>query len=263
MQFNNLTAMSSKDSSRQNSYSFVQEYNSYITRPKFVSLLSASIPVTYLSFPRFKTNLYMNVYGSTYTISVPNGYYDNVTEFLPILQTATNTALGNTSFTWSFSTTLQCLKLSCSSTTTFQIMGTMYNPMTNIAKRLGFIDKVNYVSYIENSVSVLYAEGILKLARTSGFYLVSDLVDTNNCATVPESLNIIDFIPIDHSNISYGDTITVTRSTISTNRVKLTQSEILDASSTFVFQLLDDELNVIDDVDRGGNTVLFLQLDYD
>jgi hypothetical protein len=93
--------------------------------------------------------------------------------------------------------------------------------------------------------------------------LVSDLVDTNNCATSPESLNIIDFIPIDHSNISYGDTITVTRSTISTNRVKLTQSETLDASSTFVFQLLDDELNVIDDVDRGGNTILFLQLDYD
>lgn len=263
MQFNNITVSSSKDSNRMNPYNFSQVFNDFITRPKSVSLLSASIPVTYLSFQKLKTNLYINVYSSLYTIPVPNGYYDNIQEFLPVLQSATNTALGNSSFTWSYSTTQQCLKLACSGTTSFQIYGANYNENTSIAKRLGFIGNNIYNSYIEGGTSVMYAEGMLQLARTSGFYIMSDIVDPKNCAATPNALNIIDYIPIDHSNVAYGDTIVVTKSTLNTNTVKLTQGEEMNACSMINFQLLDDELDALDDVDRGGNTVLFMQMDYD
>ena len=157
MQFNNITVSSSKDSNRVNPYNFSQVFNDFITRPKSVSLLSASIPVTYLSFQKLKTNLYINVYSSLYTIPVRNGYYDNIQEFLPVLQSATNTALGNSSFTWSYSTTQQCLKLACSGTTSFQIYGANYNENTSIAKRLGFIGNNIYNSYIEGGTSVMYA----------------------------------------------------------------------------------------------------------
>jgi hypothetical protein len=262
MQFNYITTNSGDDSKRLNAYSWTEKYNSYITMPKSVSLLSASIPVTYLSFKQSQLSVYINVYSSVYKISITNGYYDNIDEFLPMLNTATATALGNSDFTWSYSTTNQCLKLSCSGTTSFQIMSYLYAP-DSVVQRLGFIDNKNYNSYLESGVSVVYAEGLLRLARTTGFYIVSSLVPFNNCACPNNSIGVIDFIPIQYKGVGYGDVITITRSAINTNQVHLKQSEQYNASSQFIFQILDDEFNLIDDVDRGGDTILFLQMDFD
>lgn len=262
MQFNNITANSSEDSKRLNAYCWTQKYNSYITHPKSVSLLSASIPVTFLSFLKNQLNIYIYVYSSVYTITIVNGYYDNINEFLPMLNTATSSALGNNEFTWSYSTTNQCLKLSSSGTTKFQIKSYLY-ANDSVVKRLGFIDGLDYDSYLENSISVVYAEGVLQLARTSGFYIASSLVPYNNCACPDNAIGIIDFIPIQFSNLSYGDTVTITRSSLSTNQIKLKNSELYNASSEFMFQILDDKFQLIDDVNRGGDTVLFLQMDYD
>ena len=85
MQFNNITANSNQDQNRLNAYSWVQRYNDFITRPKSVSLVGASIPITYLSFPKNKLSIYMNVYNSVYKINLVNGYYDDIQEFLPML----------------------------------------------------------------------------------------------------------------------------------------------------------------------------------
>jgi hypothetical protein len=262
MQFNYITTNSGNDSKRLNAYSWTEKYTSYVTFPKSVSLLSASIPVTFLSFKQNQLSLYMNVYNNVYTIKLTNGYYDDINEFLPMLNTATATALGNNDFTWSYSTANQCLKLSCSGTTSFQIKSYLY-ASDSLAQRLGFIDNVDYNSYLEGGVSVVYAEGVLRLARTTGFYIVSSLVPYNNCACPDNSIGVIDYIPIQYKDVAYGDVITVTRSALTTNQIQLKRSEQYNASSEFIFQVMDDEFNLIDDKDRGGDTVLFLQCDYD
>jgi hypothetical protein len=220
MQFNYLTTNSNNDEKRLNAYSWTQRYNNYITLPKSVSLLSASIPITFLSFKKSQLNIYINVYNSVYTIPLVNGYYDDVSEFLPMLNSATSTALGNSDFTWSYSIANQCLKLSCSGTTTFQVKSYLYS-IDSVVQRLGFIDNVDYNSYIENGVSVVYAEGVLKLARTTGFYIVSSMVPLNNCVCPNNSIGVIDFIPIQYKGVGYGDVVTVTRSALNTNQVKL------------------------------------------
>lgn len=262
MQFNYITTNSGDDSKRLNAYCWTEKYNSYVTLPKSVTLLSASIPITFLSFKASQLSIYINVYSSVYKIPLVNGYYDDITEFLPMLNTATQTALGNSDFTWSYSTANQCLKLSCSGTTTFQVKSFLYSP-DSVVERLGFIDNVDYNSYLEGGVSVIYAEGVLRLARTTGFYIVSSLVPFNNCACPNNSIGVIDFIPIQYKGVGYGDVVTITRSAINTNQVKLKQSEQYNASSQFIFQILDDEFNLIDDKDRGGETILFLQMDFD
>ncbi len=261
MQFNSITANSNQDPNRVNAYSWIQRYPDAVTRPKSVSLLSATIPVTYLSFQKNKLAIYIYVYSSMYTIQLTNGYYDDIAEFLPMLNTATETALGNSSFTWSYSTANQCLKLTCSTTTVFQIKSYLY-ANDSIVERLGFIDNLDYNSYEEDSNSVIYAEGVLQLARTTGFYIASSLVGTNNCAAPTGAMGILDFVPITTAK-AYGDTITIANSSLSTNSVQLNQSDRFNSTSQIVFQILDDHFQLIDDVDRGGYCVLFIQLDYD
>lgn len=263
MQFNNITANSNFDDSRLNAYSWTQRYNDYITLPKTVSLLRATIPITYLSFQKQRLSLYMYVYSGVYEIKLINGYYDNITEFLPMLNTATETAIGNTDFTWTYSTANQCLKLSCGGTTTFVIKSYLYNTNSNLCQRLGFIDNVDYNSYLENNVSVMYAEGVLQLARTTGFYVTSSLLNYNNCCTPNGAMGILDYIPIQIKDIAYGDTITITNSSLNTNSIRLSKSDQYNASSTFIFQILDDKMQLIDDADRGSECVLFIQMDYD
>ena len=263
MQYNYLVADSGQDSNRANAYVWSQNYSDYISVPRTVGLLSATIPITYLSFRKNQLTLYMSVYGSVYPIVLQNGYYDSITEFLPMLQTATNTGLGNTDFTWSYSDVHQCLKLSSSGTTVFSIMGYTYQPFNNVCKRLGFINSLNYSSYEENSISVVYASGVLQLARTSGFYIVSSLVKNSNTANPYGSLNILDFVPIDHANLAYGDTVTVQNPSFNSSKPQKVKNMIEDACSQFQFQILDDEFKLIDDVERGGKTILMLQCDYD
>jgi hypothetical protein len=263
MQFNNITANSTYDSNRLNAYSWQQRYNDYITLPKSISLLRASIPVTYLSFQKQKLSLYIYVYSNIYEIKLTNGYYDDVLEFLPMLNSATTSAVGNNEFTWTFSTANQCLKLSSSSTVSFTIKSYNYNSFNNLSERLGFIDDVDYNSYLENNISVIYAEGVLQLARTTGFYITSSLVPSNNCVTPSGAMGILDYIPIQTKNISYGDVITLTNSAQTANVVHLSRNEQFNANASFVFQILDDKQQLIDDNDRGGEVVLYIQLDYD
>jgi hypothetical protein len=264
MQFNNLVASSKFDPQRVNAYTWVQNYSQYITVPRTISLISGSIPVNYLSFRPNQTNLYISYSNTVYTIPITNGYYDDINEFLPVLQSCTDSALSSVDIelTWSYSQSTQGLKITCGNSI-ITVMGANYLPSTNIGPRLGFIDKLNYNSYIENSASVVYAEGVCQLARTSGFYVMTNLIDMDNCACPSQSLNVVAYIPISHSDISYGDVISITASSMSLNNVKLKPSEMNNASSSFLFQILDDEFQPITDIDRGGNVVLFFQLDFD
>ena len=263
MQYNNIIADSSKDNSRINAYTWSQNYSEYVTIPRTVSLLSATIPINFLSFKKNQLTVYMYVYGTIYPIVIQNGYYDDINEFLPILQTATNTALANTDFSWSYSNVHQCLKLSSSGTINFKILNYNYNPATNIIKRLGFISPLDYQCFLENNISVVYAEGVLQLARTSGFYIVSNLIRNANTANPYNSMNILDYVPINTSNLSYGDVISVINSASNQNKANLTNNQMIDANSQFQFQILDDNFESIDDVDRGGKVILMMQCDYD
>ena len=145
MQYNNIIASSKFDPNRQNAYSWVQNYTGqYISVPRTMSLLSGSIPVNYLSFRKNQLNLYINYNSQVRTIPITNGYYDDIAEFLPVLQQCTSAVLPNT-FVWSYSQNTQSLKLS-GANSIFQVMGSSYSPSDNIGSRLGFIDALNYNS---------------------------------------------------------------------------------------------------------------------
>lgn len=261
MQFNNLTCNSVFDSNRPNAYYWTQSFPSQITVPRTMSLISCSIPIVYNSFRPNQTVVYM-VYGNQLrSINIPNGYYDDVNEFIPVLQTATNTALGVSNVVWSYSTEYQCLKITTNSN--FSIKGKQYNPQFNVGSRLGFISPLDYNSFIEGSASVIYAEGILKLARTSGFYITSSVVELDNCVSYINSPGIIAYVPIQYNDLEFGSSITYTASAMSLNAVQMRRSDLLNSTSTIVFQVLDDELQPINDQERGGSTILMLQLDYD
>jgi hypothetical protein len=265
MQFNNLVASSIFDKNRVNAYTWTQNYNGqYITLPRTLALISGSLCVSYLSFRENQTNLYINYANVIRVIPVPNGYYDDINEFLPVLQTATTNALSGVDLelTWSYNQSTQGLKITAGNEN-FQVMGANYNPQFNIGPRLGFIDALNYTSYVENSSSVVYAEGVLRLARTSGFYVLTNMIDSDNTATPINNANVVAYIPISHSGVSYGDVISITASSMSLNKVQLKTSELQNASAQFLFQILDDEFEPITDTDRGGNCVLFFQMDYD
>ena len=70
-------------------------------------------------------------------------------------------------------------------------------------------------------------------------------------------------MPIELANLSYGDSIVIINTNISTNEVRLPLNDMYNATSQFTFQILDDELQAIEDDDKGQNTVLFFNMDYD
>jgi hypothetical protein len=133
-----------------------------------------------------------------------------------------------------------------------------------VNKRLGFIENTGYASFGENSTQVVRGTGICRLVRTTGFFIVSNLVGFNNYTCGPNNINnIVDFVPIQLSGLAYGDSIVIINTNISINQVKLKPNEMFNATSQFTFQILDDELQAISDDDRGGSTILFFNLDYD
>jgi hypothetical protein len=166
--FNNIIASSALATSRINEFNFTQSYGDYITMPRSVCLTKCSIPNTMLSFRPDQLCLYISFLGSVYEITIVNGWYDNVSEFVPMLTSAIQEQVSS-EFTFSYSTAHECLKLTNTSNHPFSILPASYSSRS-LAARLGFIESVAYSSFPEGSNAVVYASGILKLARTSGFY---------------------------------------------------------------------------------------------
>ena len=103
-----------------------------------------------------------------------------------------------------------------------------------------------------------------KLLRTTGFFVCSDLQSVQSAC--PASVaNIVDFIPIQSSNLAYGDLIVLDRDNISRNFPNYSeqQKHAMNSNSCFNFQLLDDEFVAILDADKGTNTILIFNCDYD
>jgi len=262
MQFNNLVASSAFASQRINEFSFTINYSDYIVMPKSVSLSKCVIPNTMLSFRPNQTSLYISFLGSTYQVVVPNGYYDTMTEFIPVLTTAIQDQVSG-EFIFSYNVAYESLQLTNTANHAFTILPYSYSP-NSINRRLGFDQNFGYASFDEDSDQVVRATGLCRLARTSGFFIVSNLVPFNNYTCGPNNINnIIDFVPIELTNLAYGDSIVIINTNISQNQVKLPQNELYNATSQFTFQILDDELQPIEDADKGQNTILFFNLDYD
>lgn len=262
MQFNNIVATSAFASQRVNEFNFTMNYQDYVVMPKSVSLAKCVIPNTMLSFRPNQTSLYITFLDSTYEVVIPNGYYDDLAEFIPVLNDAVQNAVSN-EFTCSYSTAYECLQITNTSNHAFVVESYSYNPRS-INKRLGFDQNFGYASFSESGDQVVRATGLLRLARTSGFFIVSNLVGFNNYTCGPNNINnIVDFVPIQLSGLAYGDSIVIANTNISVNKVKLPQNEMYNATSQFTFQILDDELQSINDQDKGQNTVLFFNLDYD
>lgn len=261
MQFNNLIACSnmSSGSNRQNEYNFTIQYQNNVVIPKSVSLSKCSIPNVMFSFRGNELQLNISYLGAIYPVYFQNGYYDNMTEFIPMLNSAIQATVA-TNFVFSYNVAYEALQLTNTDNHPFMVM---YLPSGGINKRLGFNQPFNYQSFSENGDQVVRATGMCRLVRTSGFFLVSNLVQFNTNTAAPDgNSNIVDFIPIDTQNLAYGDSISLVNSNIPLDKVELSRNEVYNASTSFTFQLLDDEMQPILDEDKGQNTVLMFNLDY-
>jgi hypothetical protein len=262
MQFNNLVATSKMSSgqNRINEFNFTVQYQNNVVIPKAVSLAKCSIPNTALSFRSNELTLNISYLGAIYPVVFQNGYYDNMTEFIPMLNSAIQASVAQ-NFVFSYNVAYEALQLTNTDNHPFMVM---YASSGSIGPRLGFNQPYNYQSFSENGDQVVRGTGMCRLARTSGFFLVSNLVQFNSNTAGPNgNYNIVEFIPIEVNNLSYGDSIVLVNSNLSQNRVELSRNDMFNCSTTFTFQLLDDEMVPILDADKGQNTILMFNLDYD
>jgi len=262
MQFNNLVATSkmSNGQNRTNEYNFTVQYPNNVIIPKAVSLAKCSIPNVMMSFRANELTLTILYLGGTYPVLFQNGYYDNMTEFVPMLNSAIQDQVAS-NFVFSYNVAYEALQLTNTDNHPFQIV---YQPTGSIGPRLGFNQPFNYLSFGENGDQVVRGTGMCKLARTSGFFLVSNLCQFNtNTASPDGNSNVIDYIPIDLQNLAYGDSIVLLNTNIPQNKVEISRNDMYNCTTTFTFQLLDDEMEPILDSDRGQNTILLFNLDYD
>ena len=266
---NNLIACSNLSNTRTNEFNFSCQYDSNVIIPKCVSLSKATITNTLMTFRPSQLTLYMsfntNPTPAIVGYQVPNTYYDTMAELLAGLNSIT--ALSNSGVIFSFDTDLEVLmvKMSNSITYNFTIYGMSYQSDSNICKRLGFNFNRNYTStLIQGQYQAIFSSAPPKLLRTTGFFVCSDLQSVPS-ACPANIANIVDFIPIESSTLAYGDLIVLDRDNISRNFPNYSeqQKHAMSSNSVFNFQLLDDEFQSIDDVDKGMNTILIFNCDYD
>ena len=260
---NNLIASSSSAITKINEFNFTCNYQEPIVLPKSVSLSRCVITNTLLTFRPAQLSLFISAAGSSVVneYKITNAYYDTITEFIAMMNSLPIFSTIGLSFT--FSTTFECLKIT-SSQNGFVIKGIQYQPYNNVCKRLGFNLAQDYASYIEGPAQVVYASSPIKLLRTTGFYLCSNLTTIQTASPTDGLGAIIDFIPIQSNALKYGDLIVVSNNQISKDIpvVSDQRRHNMIANSSFVFQLLDDEMQSIDDINKDQNTILFLNFDY-
>jgi hypothetical protein len=258
MQFSNLIASSTFSNTKINEFNFSVELEDSFIIPKHINLLCASIPNTLLSFRSNELSIFVQNEEGTTEIQMVNGYYDTVQEFITMLNSVTATAL-SAQYVWSYSVPYEALKLSNLANDSFIVLPYSYSP-NSCVKRLGFNNNVGYASFSENSYQVVYATGLLKLVRTTGFYICCNFISGNYTAS-PRNSNIITYVPIQLSNLKYGDSIVIENSQFNIDREQLTTSDSFNSLSNFFINILDDEMRTIDDVSK-SDTILFFQLDY-
>jgi hypothetical protein len=262
MQFNNLVACSTYANQRINEFSFTMNYQDYIVLPKSVSLAKCVIPNTMMSFRANQRSLFIVFLGATYEVVIPQAYYDNLAEFTPMVTNALQEAISN-EFTCTYNVAYEALQITNTANHPFTILPYSYSPKC-VNKRLGFIENVGYASFTENSTAVVRGTGACRLVRTTGFFIASNLIPFNNFTCGPNNVNnIVDFVPIELGNLAFGDSIVIINNNLPVNKVKLPQNDMYNATSQLTFQILDDEFQSIEDPDRGQNTILFFNLDYD
>lgn len=264
--YNNLIASSNLAVSKVNEFNFDCSYDNMVALPKAVNLSRAVINNCLFSFRPEQLSFFISTNSPTFSFvdeyKIINGYYDTVAEFISMLNNL-NTVFSAAGFSFSFSNATETLKITNTQGTPFILKGYNYSPYSNLCKRLGFNLAKDYQSYLEGTYQVIYATSPIRLLRTTGFYLLSNLA-TVKTASPSGYENIIDFIPIDTQNLKYGDLIVWSGTQISKDLPVLTDQgqRRLQSNSQFNFQLLDDELQSITDADKSLNTILFLNLDY-
>lgn len=261
---NNLVACSRLASDKRNEFDFSCQYPTSIVIPKTVTLTKAVINNTLNTFKNGCNVFYITINNSSpQQVLIPNAYYNTVSELCSAINS--NLIMINSNITVGYDTSMYALYFTkLVSTTPFSIYGSSYLAGSNCASRLGFGNQALYTSVEDEGNAVLYAPSSVKLLRTTGFYICSDLATIASASPAGIS-NIIEFIPIESQNLKYGDLIVLDNSSISKNIPTFgqqTQSS-MSSCSVFNFTILDDEFNLITDADKGMNTMLMFSLDYD
>ena len=261
---NNLVASSRLASDKRNEFDFTCQYPASIVIPKTVTLTKAVINNTLNTFKDGENVFYISINNSSpQPVYIPNTYYNTVSELCSAINS--NLIMVNSNITVAYDTSSYVLYFTkLISTTPFSIYGSNYQSGSNCASRLGFGTQNLYTSVADEGNAVLYAPSTVKLLRTTGFYICSDL-STIASASPAGISNIIEFIPIETQNLRYGDLIVLDNSSISKNVPSFgtMQQSSMNSSAVFNFTILDDEFNLITDADKGMNTMLFFTLDYD
>ena len=264
--YNNIIACSNLASTRINEFNFSCQYPSTVVLPKSVSLSKAVICNSLMTFKANQRSIYINVDNSSdiQEFVITNGYFDTVAELLSTINALPGLSAVGITFSYSIATESIKITKSINTNVQFTIKSLQYNNSSNVCRRLGFNMTQDYGSYLEGGNQVVYATSPVKLIRTNGFFLASNIC-TVPTATPGNVCNIIDFIPIESASLKYGDLIVLDRTNISKNIpvFRDQQQRNMIANSEFSFQLLDDEFEAITDTDKGLNTILFLNADYD
>ena len=261
---NNLVACSKLASEKRNEFDFTCQYATSIIIPKTVTLTKAVINNTLNTFKDGQNVFYISINNSApQQVLIPNTYYNTVSELCSAINS--NLVMVNSNITVDYDTSSYSLYFTkLASTTPFSIYGSNFQTGSTCASRLGFGAQNLYTSAVDGANSVLYAPSSVKLLRTTGFYICSDL-STIASASPAGISNIIEFIPIETQNLKYGDLIVLDNSSISKNVPTFgrIQQSGMNSSAVFNFTILDDEFNLITDADKGMNTMLMFNLDYD
>jgi hypothetical protein len=263
---NNLIACSSLSNTRINEFNFSCQFNESVIIPKCVSLSKATVTNTLMTFRPSQLTLYMSFNSSVIeAFQVPNTYYDTMTELLAGLNSITTLTTLGIVFSFDTESEVLVIKMTPSITYQFTLYGMNYLGDSNICKRLGFSLNRNYKStLVGGQYQAILSTAPPKLLRTTGFFVCSDLQSVQSAC--PASVaNIVDFIPIQSSNLAYGDLIVLDRDNISRNFPNYSeqQKHAMNSNSCFNFQLLDDEFFSINDPDKGTNTILIFNCDYE
>ena len=261
---NNLVACSRLASEKRNEFDFSCQYATSIIIPKTVTLTKAVINNTLNTFKDGQNVFYISINNSApQQVLIPNTYYNTVNELCSAINS--NLIMVNSNITVDYDTSSYSLYFTkLASTNPFSIYGSNFQAGSTCASRLGFGTQNVYNSAVVGGNAVLYAPSSVKLLRTTGFYICSDL-STIASASPAGISNIIEFIPIETQNLKYGDLIVLDNSSISKNVPTFgrIQQSGMNSSAVFNFTILDDEFNLITDADKGMNTMLMFNLDYD
>ena len=236
-------------------YRFTARFRNAIQGCKGVRLLSAQINLNCYNFHDKYSQVTFKAVNNNYSLTMPKQQYNTPQEVADKLNYLFQNAVADSLFSCTWNASTLRYTIACSNANGAFYQGFFFGP-NSIWKKLGFtpdqaIPSVNFPLSITATNSPT-------LVRTSCIYINSPTVSTNEGITnissdsTFERKNILAAIPVQNGH--YGSYQMFNESIDIYRAVQLNES-----LQGITFELLDDELELLDDLD--GSTIVNLELD--